>query len=173
MTKHEQAIRKEFKRLLKRYLVVILNKLMANERKYKWNGAWRKQDWEDSLQRQMLEHVHKGDGRDTTILSFFAWVRGWSVGKPKDAWTNSPVPKWFCLLAEAQTELVAFRNVAARHEQYKINQTIERIDACLAEANLTPSHWGAAGPYSPTTATGAADDAPTIQQLPNNGTRRN
>ncbi|MBD2700126.1 hypothetical protein IC229_05735 [Spirosoma sp. BT702] len=77
LTLREEALKSEFTALLENFSAVLLDKLMANERKYGFGEAWKIPDWEEDLQRDMVEHIQKGDPRDTAIYSLFAWYHGW------------------------------------------------------------------------------------------------
>ena len=74
---NEEELRAEFKRLLARFSDALLEKLMANERKYGFGWAWKENDWEEHLQRDLLKHVAKGDPRDVAIYAFFAHYHNW------------------------------------------------------------------------------------------------
>lgn len=81
MTKKERKRKKEFKRLLTKFSFVLLEKLLANERKYRFGDSWKVPNWESQLQRDLLHHVQKGDPRDTAIFSLFAWYHGWPTAE--------------------------------------------------------------------------------------------
>ncbi len=79
LTAQEIELKGEFKALLEKFSEALLEKLMANERKYEFGNAWKIPDWEDHLHREIVEHVQKGDPRDTAIYSLFAWYHGWKT----------------------------------------------------------------------------------------------
>lgn len=79
LTSEEAELEREFKDLLEKFSAVLVEKLMANERKYKFGDSWKIPDWEEQLQRDLLHHIQKGDPRDTAIYSLFAWYHGWST----------------------------------------------------------------------------------------------
>lgn len=76
----QEELRDEFRFQLNRFNRVLLDKLLANERKYKFGWAWQVPDWEEQLQQDLLKHIEKGDPRDTAIFSLFAWYHEWKVG---------------------------------------------------------------------------------------------
>lgn len=54
------------------------NKALLARDKYDFHPmGWVYPDWQEELQRQMAEHVLKGDPRDTGWLSTIAWYHGW------------------------------------------------------------------------------------------------
>jgi hypothetical protein len=82
MTKKERLFKKAFKIQLRRMEPVILNKLLANERKYHFGSAWKVPDWKEWLWHDLPQHVLKGDPRDVVIYGFFAWYHGWPTSPP-------------------------------------------------------------------------------------------
>ncbi|QHV99249.1 hypothetical protein [Spirosoma endbachense] len=77
---NEADLRDEFRHLLNGFMRALLEKLIANERKYKFGWAWQESDWEEQLQRDLVKHIEKGDPRDTAIFSLFAWHHQWRTG---------------------------------------------------------------------------------------------
>lgn len=59
------------------------NKALLARDKYGFHPmGWACPDWQEEMQRQMAEHVLKGDPRDTGWLSTIAWYHGWSTATP-------------------------------------------------------------------------------------------
>lgn len=54
-------------------------KLRDAEQKYGFSDDWLKDDWQQELDGNLLEHVAKGDPRDVAAFCAFAWHHGWST----------------------------------------------------------------------------------------------
>jgi hypothetical protein len=65
--------------LVWRFAAALETKLRAAEVKYGHNDAWKRNDWRESLIRQLHEHIEKGDPRDVAAYCAFAWHHGWSL----------------------------------------------------------------------------------------------
>lgn len=78
-------LRDDFREILCRFNKVLLDKLLANERKYKFGYSWQESDWEEQLQRDLVAHVEKGDPRDVAIFGLFAWHHGWRTAPEQEA----------------------------------------------------------------------------------------
>ncbi|WP_156927817.1 hypothetical protein [Bradyrhizobium sp. Tv2a-2] len=63
--------------LVSRFSAALLEKLRAAEKKYGWKNGWKRPNWEADCQRQLLEHVAKGDPRDVAAYAAFCWHHGW------------------------------------------------------------------------------------------------
>jgi hypothetical protein len=61
------------------FSAAMLEKLRAAEKKYGWGDGWRRNDWQESCQRQLQEHLAKGDPRDVANYCAFMWHHGWST----------------------------------------------------------------------------------------------
>lgn len=57
----------------------LFEKLVAAEKKYNYEGTWKKDDWQDSLIIQLHQHVAKGDPLDVAAYCAFAWHHKWSL----------------------------------------------------------------------------------------------
>lgn len=77
-----EDLRRDFRELLCRFNKDLLDKLLANERKYQFGYSWKESNWEEQLQRDLLQHIEKGDPRDTAIFSLFAWHHQWPTARP-------------------------------------------------------------------------------------------
>lgn len=65
------------------------NKALLARDKYGFHPmGWAYPDWQEELQRQMAEHVLKGDPRDTGWISNMAWYHGWPTAAPA---ASSPI----------------------------------------------------------------------------------
>lgn len=63
----------------------LFEKLVAAEKKYNYEGTWKKDDWQDSLIIQLHQHVAKGDPLDVAAYCAFAWHHKWSLlGEPQE-----------------------------------------------------------------------------------------
>lgn len=102
MTRKQRKQKKEFKRLVGTFGQALVQKLMANEAKYKFGDGWKAKDWEAQLQRGLAQHTLKGDPRDTAIYSLFAWYHGW-----RTAPLVEPTDKRFIQFPEANDVLKA------------------------------------------------------------------
>lgn len=63
--------------LVSRFSAALLEKLRAAEEKYGWNNGWLDPNWEADCQRQLAEHLAKGDPRDVAAYAAFCWHHGW------------------------------------------------------------------------------------------------
>jgi hypothetical protein len=63
--------------LVARFSAALLEKLRAAEQKYGRKNDWLDPNWEADCQRQLLEHVAKGDPRDVAAYAAFCWHHGW------------------------------------------------------------------------------------------------
>lgn len=63
--------------LVARFSAALLEKLRAAEKKYGRKDDWLDPNWESDCQRQLLEHVAKGDPRDVAAYAAFCWHHGW------------------------------------------------------------------------------------------------
>lgn len=64
---------------LRRFANVLAEKLRQSEIKYGYSDGWATQDWQETCQRELLEHIGKGDPRDVAIYAMFMWHRGWQT----------------------------------------------------------------------------------------------
>jgi hypothetical protein len=55
--------------LVSRFSAALLEKLRAAEQKYGRKDDWLDSNWEADCQRQLLEHVAKGDPRDVAVMN--------------------------------------------------------------------------------------------------------
>lgn len=78
-------LRDDFRALLCRFNTALLDKLLANERKYKFGYGWQESNWEEELQRDLIKHIEKGDPRDVAIYSLFAWHHQWRTTPQEEA----------------------------------------------------------------------------------------
>jgi len=65
--------------LVSGFAQALLDKLVAAENKYDYQGAWKKQDWRGNLVSQLNAHIGKGDALDVAAYCAFAWHHGWSL----------------------------------------------------------------------------------------------
>jgi hypothetical protein len=65
--------------LVARFSAALLEKLRTAETKYGRKNDWLDPNWEADCQRQLLEHVTKGDPRDVAAYSAFCWHHGWAT----------------------------------------------------------------------------------------------
>lgn len=68
--------------LVARFSVALLEKLRDAEKKYGHDDSWLQDDWPETCQRKLLEHVAKGDPRDVAAYCAFMWHHGWSTAAP-------------------------------------------------------------------------------------------
>jgi hypothetical protein len=68
--------------LVSRFSAALLEKLRAAEAKYGRKDDWLDPNWEADCQRQLLEHVAKGDPRDVAAYAAFCWHHGWPTAAP-------------------------------------------------------------------------------------------
>jgi hypothetical protein len=76
---HEVPEMVALNKVLREFTQAIREKLLKNERKYQFNGAWKKDDWKSELQLEIRNHVVKGDPLDVAIYAMFAHYHGWPV----------------------------------------------------------------------------------------------
>jgi hypothetical protein len=81
LTPDEAKLQAEFKAMLDKFGTVLLDKLLANERKYQFGNAWKIPDWKEHLQQGLVDHTKKGDPRDVAIYALFAWHHGWPTAE--------------------------------------------------------------------------------------------
>lgn len=78
--------------LVARFSAALLEKLRAAEQKYGRKDDWLEPNWEADCQRQLLEHVAKGDPRDVAAYAAFCWHHGWPTNhlpaqpQPVEVW---------------------------------------------------------------------------------------
>lgn len=75
-------MQEEFEIILEGFSRILVAKLMQNEQKHKFGFSWKKSDWKEQLQRDLPEHVEKGDPRDVAIYAMFAWFHNWPTASP-------------------------------------------------------------------------------------------
>lgn len=63
--------------LVSRFSAALLEKLRAAEAKYGRKDDWLDPNWETDCQRQLAEHLTKGDPRDVAAYAAFCWHHGW------------------------------------------------------------------------------------------------
>jgi hypothetical protein len=65
----------------------LLEKLRDAEAKYGYKNNWLRSDWEAECQKQLAEHLAKGDPRDVAAYAAFCWHHGWptAVREPRTA----------------------------------------------------------------------------------------
>lgn len=63
--------------LVARFSAALLEKLRAAEKKYGRKDDWLEPNWQADCQRQLLDHVAKGDPRDVAAYAAFCWHHGW------------------------------------------------------------------------------------------------
>ena len=63
--------------LVTQFSAALLEKLRAAEVKYGRKNDWLEANWQADCQRQLLEHVVKGDPRDVAAYAAFCWHHGW------------------------------------------------------------------------------------------------
>lgn len=68
--------------LVARFSAALLAKLRSAEKKYGWGDGWMRDDWQDSCQHQLQEHISKGDPRDVANYCAFIWHHGWASSTP-------------------------------------------------------------------------------------------
>lgn len=101
-------LEKEFRRLLRLFAAVLLQKLIANEEKYGFGNSWKIPDWEAQLQRDLRHHVQKGDPRDVAIYALFAWYHNWRTAPPIPAQSAGDSPRTVTItLSDEQFDTLA------------------------------------------------------------------
>lgn len=66
--------------LVARFSAALLEKLKAAREKYGHDEEfWQHDHWEADCQRQLLEHLAKGDPRDVAAYCAFMWHHGWKT----------------------------------------------------------------------------------------------
>lgn len=65
--------------LIARFATALAEKARASEIKYGFRDSWARPDWEKRCQRELMEHVKKGDPRDVAMYSAFCFHHGWST----------------------------------------------------------------------------------------------
>ncbi|OUJ70174.1 hypothetical protein [Hymenobacter crusticola] len=66
--------------LFQAYGQELLEKALRARVKYGFpEDGWKQEGWQDTLVKELLEHVYKGDPRDVAVYSAFAWWHGWSI----------------------------------------------------------------------------------------------
>jgi hypothetical protein len=68
--------------LVQRFSTALFEKLRAAQAKYGRKNDWLSPNWERDCQRQLLEHVTKGDPRDVAAYAAFCWHHSWSTAFP-------------------------------------------------------------------------------------------
>lgn len=81
----EEQLQEEFEIILEGFSRILVAKLMQNEKKHKFGFSWKKPDWEEQLQREIVKHVEKGDPRDVAIYAMFAWFHNWRTAPEEEA----------------------------------------------------------------------------------------
>lgn len=70
----------------------LLEKALRAREKYGFpEDGWKQPGWEQTLAKELLEHVHKGDPRDVAVYAAFAWYHGWSITPPVQVYDAFPV----------------------------------------------------------------------------------
>jgi hypothetical protein len=59
--------------LVRDFSEALLEKLVASEEKYGWNGGWKEEGWMDECRSRLREHLEKGDPRDVAAYCAFLW----------------------------------------------------------------------------------------------------
>lgn len=63
--------------LVLRFATALAEKLSASERKYGFTDTWADDHWMEQCQRDLINHVAKGDPRDVAAYCAFMWHHGW------------------------------------------------------------------------------------------------
>lgn len=69
--------------LVDRFAAALKAKLAKAEAKYGYAIGWADGDWQDKCQRDLAEHVIKGDPLDVAAFAAFCWHHGWTT-RPGD-----------------------------------------------------------------------------------------
>jgi hypothetical protein len=71
---------KTLEELFPAFSQALLEKALRAREKYGFpEDGWRQDGWQETLAKELLEHVHKGDPRDVAVYAAFAWYHGWSI----------------------------------------------------------------------------------------------
>ena len=63
--------------LVDQFATALKEKLRKAEEKYGFEDGWLEEDWEETCQRDFLEHVFKGDPLDVAAYCAFLWYHKW------------------------------------------------------------------------------------------------
>lgn len=78
---NKNIINLELNALVASFSKALLEKFEASEEKYKWNGGWKKNDWQEDFNKQFKNHVANGDPIDIAAYCAFAWYHKWSLSQ--------------------------------------------------------------------------------------------
>jgi hypothetical protein len=63
--------------LVDKFAEALKDKLAEAEAKYGHGNSWISPNWREKCQRDILNHVYKGDPRDVAAYAAFCWHHGW------------------------------------------------------------------------------------------------
>lgn len=68
--------------LVERFAEALAKKLLAAQKKYGYTNKWMEPQWGQLCQRELIDHVFKGDPLDVAAYAAFCWYHGWSTVPP-------------------------------------------------------------------------------------------
>ncbi len=114
--------------LVARFSKALLDKLRAAEKKYGYDDAWTRSDWQEDLNTHLHKHLAKGDPRDVAAYCAFAWHHGWSL-TPSEQISGEAVER------VTDSMVVAAAYAIAERDEYMNKAFCFKLDADQAEAD--------------------------------------
>jgi hypothetical protein len=117
--------------LVDRFAAAMKAKLRNAELKYGYQDGWLENNWQDDWQRQVAEHLAKGDPLDVANFMAFGWHHGWATPAPSSH-----------ALREALEDVEAFvkdRIYAQEFQKQGGEWVVTRIQQALAQAPVEPT----------------------------------
>lgn len=73
------TLNRDSMQLVLEFAAAMAEKMKAAEIKYGYDNDWKYPDWMEGCQKQIKEHLEKGDPRDVAIYAAFCWYHKWST----------------------------------------------------------------------------------------------